>query len=144
MILDGPYTMRRMLQEIRGGHFAAGHKGGNGSKCPQRDQQAAKELDNSGSQHKWYVNHRGAAQNAKKLLRPVAGKQETSYQSHQTVELVRESFQELHRLTSLSLEVSLPYEAAAYPREVRSARKSHMCFYISGSKSLEFLRDTDI
>ena len=56
-------------------------------------------------EHQRNVPHRGPAKNTKKLLGPVAGKQEARYHTHQAVKMVRVSFQEGHALASLSLAV---------------------------------------
>jgi len=96
VIADWPEAMWRVAQEIAGGHFTAGDKRSKDREHPEGNEQASEKLDDPGGEHQGDVPHRGAAENAKKLLSAVAGKQEACHQAHQAVKMVRESVQEWH------------------------------------------------
>jgi hypothetical protein len=100
-------AMWRVAQEIGDGHFAAGDQRSNGSEHAKGDEQTAEELDHPGGEHQGNVEHLRAPENAKKLLRAVAGKQEAGHQAHQAVKMVGVSVQGWHHLASLSLGLSL-------------------------------------
>src|ERR1700746_2100611 len=104
VIADWPEAMWCVAQEIASGHFTAGDNRGKDSEHPEGNEQAAEKLDDPGSEHQGDVPHRGAAENAKKLLRAVAGKQEARHQAHQAVKMIRESVQEWHSWASRSPE----------------------------------------
>ena len=94
VIADWPEAMWRVAQGIGSGHFTAGDERGKDCEHPEGNEYAAEKFDDPGGEHQRDVPHRGTAENAKKLLRTVAGKQEASHQAHQTVKVVREPIQE--------------------------------------------------
>src|SRR5712691_6021018 len=98
--------MRRVRAEIGDGHFAAGHKSGNGGEQSQSDQHAPAELDDAGDEHQGIVEFARAAQNAKKLLGAMTRVQESRYEAHQAVNLIGIPVQDSHQILAFLVIVS--------------------------------------
>src|SRR5712691_1860859 len=97
-VADRPESMRRVRAEIGHGHFAAGHKSGNGGEQSQSDQHAPAELDDAGDEHQGIVEFARAPENAEKLLRAMTRVQESRYEAHQAVNLIGIPVQDSHQI----------------------------------------------
>jgi len=110
-VADRPESMGRVRAEIGNGHFAAGHKSGNGGEQSQSDQHASAELDDAGDEHQGIVEFARAPENAEKLLRAMTRVQESRYEAHQAVNLIGIPVQNFHQfLAFLVMSLSLSFQ----------------------------------